>query len=172
MAPAPPAEMIRQIAAIDSRQGIATDAGIPWKLPGDTAYFHEKTATGVIVMGWATYREFAVPLHHRENYVLSRDLTPLRPGFQPVVNLTAVANDHPGQDIWVIGGAHVYAQTIGETEELLLTQVDGDFHCTKFFPAYEGVFRLAVQNDDQRENGTTYRFERWIRARQSDPEQV
>jgi dihydrofolate reductase len=160
--------MIRQIAALDSRRGIATDAGIPWKLPGDTAYFHEQTATGAIVMGWATYSEFAAPLHQRENYVLSRDATPLRAGFQPVANLAAVAGGNPGQDIWVIGGARVYAQTIDEADELLLTQVNGDFHCTKFFPAYEDVFRLATQGDDQRERGITYRFERWTRARLSE----
>ena len=63
--------MIRLIAAIDSRRGIATDSGIPWKLPGDTAYFHEKTAKGLILMGFATYSEFAAPLHGRENFVLS-----------------------------------------------------------------------------------------------------
>jgi dihydrofolate reductase len=38
--------MIRLIAAIDSQRGIATDSGIPWKLPGDSAYFREKTAQG------------------------------------------------------------------------------------------------------------------------------
>ena len=163
--------MIRQIAAIDSRRGIATEAGIPWNLSGDRAYFHEKTSTGVIVMGWATYGEFAAPLHQRENYVLSRDPTPLRNGFEPVANLAAVADGHPGQDIWIIGGARVYAKTIDEADELLLTQVDGDFHCTKFFPAYEGAFRLATQSDDQREGGITYRYERWIRPPLSGSEQ-
>ena len=63
--------MIRQIAAIDSQRGIATDSGIPWKLPGDSAYFRQKTSTGLIVMGRATYDEFAAPLHGEENYVLS-----------------------------------------------------------------------------------------------------
>ena len=70
--------MIRLIAAVDSRRGIATDSGIPWKLPGDTAHFHEKTATGVILMGWATYNEFAAPLHERENFVLTAKSGPLR----------------------------------------------------------------------------------------------
>ena len=52
-------------AAIDSRRGIATDTGIPWKLPGDSEYFREKTANGLIVMGRATYDEFVAPLHGR-----------------------------------------------------------------------------------------------------------
>lgn len=154
-------EMIRQIAAIDSKRGIATDSGIPWTLPGDTAYFHDKTATGVIVMGWATYSEFAAPLHQRDNFVLTADTAPLRSGFRPVVGLDQLAADHPEEDIWVIGGATVYAQTIGEAGELLLTQVAGDFGCTKFFPPYQDDFGLAARSDAHREGGATYRFEVW-----------
>jgi dihydrofolate reductase len=157
--------MIRLIAAIDSRRGIATDSGIPWRLPGDTAYFHEKTATGVIVMGWATYTEFAAPLHGRENFILTSRSEPLRTGFRPIGSLDELVTDHPDQDIWVIGGATVYGESIGEAGELLLTQVVGDFDCTKFFPPYRADFLLAAQGEDRQEGGITYRFETWQRLR-------
>ena len=167
---APPSvrDVIRQIAAIDSKRGIATDTGIPWKLHGDTLYFHEKTATGVIVMGRATYGEFAAPLHQRENFVLTADPTPLRTGFRPVVSLEQLVAEHPQEDVWVIGGATVYAQTIGDADELLLTQVVGDFGCTKFFPPYRGDFGLGIRSDDHRDGDTTYRFETWQRL-QTEP---
>jgi dihydrofolate reductase len=97
-------------------------------------------ATVVFVMGWATYTEFAAPLHGRENFILTSRSKPLRTGFRPIGSLDALVTDHPGQDIWVIGGATVYAETIGEAGELLLTQVVGDFDCTKFFPPYEADF--------------------------------
>ncbi len=155
--------MIRLIAAMDSQRGIATDSGIPWKLPRDTAYFHEKTATGLILMGRATYSEFAAPLHERENFVLTSDPAPLRQGFRAVGSLDRLVAENPGQDIWVIGGATVYAETIAEADELLLTQVVGDFHCTKFFPPYQTEFRLAVRSDDHRDGETTYCFETWQR---------
>ena len=162
--------MIRLIAAIDSRRGIATDSGIPWKLPGDTAYFHDKTATGVIVMGWTTYNEFAAPLHGRENFVLTSRSEPLRTGFRPVGSFDELVADHPNQGIWVIGGAAVYAETVREADELLLTQVVGDFDCTKFFPPYRADFQLAAQGEDRQEGGITYRFETWQRllAKQKD----
>jgi dihydrofolate reductase len=155
--------MIRLIAAIDSRRGIATDSGIPWKLPGDSAYFREKTSTGVIVMGWATYDEFAAPLHARVNFVLTRDGTPLRTGFRSVDTLSRLVKEHPDEDVWVIGGAKVYAQTIAQADGLLLTQVCGDFRCTKFFPPYETDFRLETQSDEQRDGEITYRFQTWGR---------
>jgi dihydrofolate reductase len=127
--------MIRLIAAID------TDSGIPWNLPGDSAYFRDKTRTGLIVMGRATYNEFAVPLHGRDNFVLTAQPGSLRAGFRSVAGLDQLSTDHPGEDIWVIGGAAVYAETINDASELLITQVLADFNCTKFFPAYAGPIR-------------------------------
>jgi dihydrofolate reductase len=155
--------MIRQIAAIDSMRGIATDTGIPWKLPGDSAYFREKTANGLIVMGRATYDEFAAPLHGEENYVLSRATAPLRTGFQAIADLEQLRAAHPDDDIWVIGGATVYRETIAQAEELLLTQVLKDFSCTKFFPPYEAAFNRTDESVDHHEAGLTYRFEVWTR---------
>jgi dihydrofolate reductase len=155
--------MIRLIAAMDSRQGIATDSGIPWKLPGDTAYFRDKTTTGLIMMGRATYNEFAAPLHERENFVLTVGTTPLRPGFRATSSLDQLVAAYPSDDIWIIGGARVYAETIGEADELLLTQVVGDFHCTKFFPPYRNEFHLATQSDVRQDGDTPYRFETWRR---------
>jgi dihydrofolate reductase len=155
--------MIRLIAAIDSRRGIATDSGIPWKLPGDTAYFESKTVVGLILMGWATYSEFAAPLHQRENYVLTDGREPLRTGFRPVGSLDQLVAENPDEDVWVIGGAAVFAGTISEADELFLTQVDGDFNCTKFFPPYENDFRRMTQSDDHQDGGVHYRFETWQR---------
>jgi dihydrofolate reductase len=152
---------IRLIAAIDTQRGIATDSGIPWKLPGDAAYFRAMTSRGQILMGRATYDEFAAPLHDRDNFVLTRHPEPLRAGFQAIGSLDQLRATDPVQDIWVIGGAAVYAGTIKDADELLITQVLADFHCTKFFPTYGDQFTLENQSEDHREAGVTYRFETW-----------
>src|ERR1700689_3481647 len=120
--------MIRLIAAMDTNRGIATDKGIPWKLPGDTAYFENQTTTGLIIMGWATYNEFSAPLHGRDNYVLTADQSPLRSGFPPVPTLEDETNPRPNQGVWVIGGGFVYSETIDQGDELFITQVLEDFH--------------------------------------------
>ncbi len=118
---------------MDSRRGIATESGIPWKLPGDTAYFHEQTARGLVLMGWATYNE------SRRRYTdaktrLTTGPGPLRTGFRAIGSLDKLVTANRGDDVWVIGGAAVFAETINEADELFLTQVVGDFDCTKFFP--------------------------------------
>ena len=155
--------MIRLIAAMDTSRGIATDKGIPWKLPGDAAYFEDQTATGLIVMGRATYNEFSAPLHNRDNYVLTRDQSRLRSGFQPIAALDDLMKSHSDEDVWVIGGAFVFAETIDRADELFITQVLGEFHCTKFFPEYRTGFTTFEQSKDQEESGVQYRFERWRR---------
>jgi dihydrofolate reductase len=154
---------------MDVRRGIAVETGIPWRLPGDSAYFRTQTAQGQIVMGGATYAEFAEPLHGRNNLVITSRPDPLREGFQPITGLDQVTSDHPHDDIWVIGGAAVFAATIAQASELYLTQVQEDFHCTKFFPDYRDAFTLFDQSENHEEGGVTYRFERW---RRSVPEAV
>jgi dihydrofolate reductase len=155
--------MIRLIAAMDTRRGIANDKGIPWKLPGDAAYFESQTMTGLIVMGWATYNEFSTPLHGRDNYVLVGDHHRPRSGFQPIATLDGLTQSHPDEDVWVIGGAFVFAETIRQADELFITQVLEDFHCTKFFPVYRTGFTRFEKSKDMEENGVHYRFEKWRR---------
>jgi dihydrofolate reductase len=153
--------VIRLIAALDVSRGIATDKGIPWSIPGDKAFFRQETEQGAIVMGRSTYTEFAAPLHDRINYVLTSKGDPLRAGFVPVKGLHQVATQASHDDVWVIGGAAVYASTIVAADELILTQVLGDFGCTKFFPPYSEDFVLTERGPDEHEGGIGFRFERW-----------
>jgi dihydrofolate reductase len=156
--------VIRFIAALDDRRGVATDKGIPWRLPGDSAYFRAQTSTGQIVMGWATYVEFAAPLHDRTNFVLTSKAEPLRDGFVAVRDLDQVITEHPDDLVWVLGGAAVFASTLGRASELYLTQVLADFDCTKFFPAYEDQFTRFEESETHEEGGVRYRFEKWRRT--------
>ncbi len=157
--------MIRLIAAMDTSRGIATDKGIPWKLPGDAAYFENQTTTGLIVMGSATYNEFSAPLHGRDNYVLTRQQSRLRSGFRSIATLDDLVKVDPEEDVWVIGGAFVFAETIDQADQLFITQVLEDFHCTKFFPDYRSGFTRFEEGKDQEDDGVHYRFERWRRGR-------
>ena len=159
--------MLRMIAALDSRRGIADEHGIPWqgKIPTDSKYFREQTQNGLILMGYGTYKEFDTPLHDRENYVVVHpDTEDLRPGFAPVSDATHFFEEHSRDIVWVIGGAALFATSLPLADELFLTQLEGDFHCTKFFPAFKDAFRLTVRGDDLVDGGVSYRFETWERA--------
>lgn len=154
--------MIYFIAAIDNKRGMATEDGIPWDLPSDKKYFREQTSGGKVLMGYGTYIEFDAPLPLRENFVAARAGTKLKPGFIAVENAQEFLENAP-DDIWVIGGAKVFADTIHLADELYLTQIEADYHATKFFPEFENKFKLFEKSDPITENGVRYRFNKYRR---------
>jgi dihydrofolate reductase len=154
--------MIRLIVAIDERRGMANDQGIPWqgKLPTDIQYFRDKISGGNIVMGLVTYHELKSPFPGK-NFVLNDTTEKIREGFEEVRDLDFISNFDG--DLWVIGGAGVFAQTITYADELFLTRLTGEYSCTKFFPEFDAAFELASQTEPQTENGITFHFEVWKR---------
>lgn len=156
--------MIRLIAAVDNKNGLADEHGIPWqgKLPTDVAYFRSKTLNSNVLMGLVTYNEFSEPLSSRRNLVLNNTDQKLRSGFEEVRDLAGFLKTLK-EDLWIIGGAGVFAQTVNQSDELYLTRIDADFHCTKFFPKLEDRFKLVQTSENQQENGITFRFEIWQR---------
>ena len=134
--------MIRFIAALDNKRGLANEHGIPWqgKTPTDVAHFREKTLNGNVMMGYGWYVEQKQPLPDRRNLVATPELKePLRPGFEHVPDATAFLKNAK-EDVWVGGGAALFASTIDLAHELHLTLLEADFNCTKFFPEYEQAF--------------------------------
>jgi dihydrofolate reductase len=158
--------MLRLIAAIDQMRGIANEHGIPWqgKIPTDTARFHDLTTDGIIVMGYGTYKEYDTPLHDRENFVVSRpDTGELRPGFLLVPDADGFFDEHSNDLIWLIGGAALFTSSLARADELFLTRLDRDYHCTKFFPEFKEAFELVGDDGPLSENEITFHFETWRR---------
>jgi|SRR5665213_417182 len=154
--------MIRFIAAIDSKLGMANDQGIPWqgKVPSDVAYFRDKTVGSVVLMGYGTYKEFSSPLPERTNVVASSKDVSLSPGFQLTNDARQFLLSATG-DIWVIGGPGLFAQTLDLVNELYLTRIEGDFGCTKFFPEFIDMFEEVSSTEPITENGISLHFEIW-----------
>jgi dihydrofolate reductase len=156
--------MIRSIAALDSKNGIADEHGIPWqgKLPSDVGYFRSKTIHSSLMMGFGWYKEQKKPLRDRINLVATTKSETLQEGFEKVSDAREYLRAAT-QDVWVGGGSGLFASTLDLADELYLTRVDGDFHCTKFFPAFTDSFTICKHSEAHTENGITFRFEIWKR---------
>ncbi len=156
--------MIRFIAAIDSKRGIANEHGIPWqgKIPGDVAQFRAKTEGGAVMMGYGWYVEQQQPLPNRRNLVATTKPEQLRAGFELVADARKFLQEFDG-DVWVGGGAGLFASTLDLADELYITQLQGEFGCTKFFPEFQGKFELKSESDPILENSITYTFQVWRR---------
>lgn len=157
--------MIRFIAAIDSKKGIADENGIPWqgRVPGDVAYFRKRTLNSNVLMGFGTHLEFASPLGNRRNYVATTKRQALRAGFERVADAGQFLSEST-PDVWVIGGEILFRSALKLADELYLTRLDADFSCTKFFPDFEARFILSSKTEPVVENNITYHMEVWKRT--------
>jgi dihydrofolate reductase len=153
--------MIKLIVAIDSYNGIANESGIPWDLPSDSKYYKDKVSTGTIVMGYGTYRKHDKPLHDNPEYVLTSHVEPLRSGFIPIDDIDTFLAKR--RNVWVLGGSGVFEAAIKYADRLYITQVDGNFNCTKFFPSFGHEFELIEKSKIHKENGTLFQYQVWQR---------
>ena len=136
----------KAIAALAENRVIGSGGKIPWRLPEDLKFFKEKTLGHTVVMGRKTWDSLGRTLGGRRNVVVSRKLPPGEtslPGALVVPSLEAVDALPSSGDVWIIGGAEIYAQALPRCEELYLTHVRGTPNGDAFFPPYEELFAPA-----------------------------
>lgn len=148
--------MIRLIAAIDRRRGIAKNGDQPWQIPADTMHFRQQTLKhgGSVVMGRKLYELIGHPLSGRRNLVLSQTQERIE-GVEVIHDLSIL--DTSG-DVCIIGGEAVFAQTIERADELYLTHIEADFGCDQFFPEFEQDFQLLQEDPLREQNGFLFRY--------------
>lgn len=127
------------IAAVASNGIIGKDNALIWRLPADLAYFKRQTLGKPVLMGRKTYESLGKPLPGRTNVVLSRTLAEAPEGCELVRSVPEALEKYAGEDLMVIGGADVYAQTLDAADRLLITRVDRAFEGDAYFPAFEGA---------------------------------
>ena len=135
---------LQAIAAM-SRNGVIGAGGkIPWHLPEDFKWFKRMTTGHVIVMGRKTFESIGKPLPNRTTIVLSLSQFHY-PGVPTVRNLEELGPLVAGRQVFICGGAQVYAQTLPLCSDLYLTLVKRMVEGDAFFPQFEDQFELAEE---------------------------
>jgi dihydrofolate reductase len=138
-----PDQIIALIAAMDRRQAIGRDGGLPWRLPDEMRYFRRTTMGKPVIMGRKTYDTIGKPLTGRTNIILTRNPAYQAPGCHVVHNVTealVIAANTGGEteEIIVAGGAAVYAAFLPLAQRMYLTFVDTIVpDADTFFPTYD-----------------------------------
>ena len=114
---------------------------IPWHLPEDFKWFKRMTTGNVVVMGRKTFESIGRPLPNRETIVVSRSGFAF-PGVRTVANLDEIDLEKETRDVFICGGAQIYAQTLPQCSDLYLTLVKREVEGDAFFPAFENDFEL------------------------------
>lgn len=147
--------MINIIAAIGKNRELGAKNKLLWHIPEDMERFKTLTVGQVVIMGRKTYESIPEkfrPLPHRVNIIVTRD-----ENYQ--INNENVFVSHSIEDaiekarkfdkeIFIIGGAQIYEQSLKYADKLYLTLVDKEYpEADVFFPDYS-EFKQRILEDN------------------------
>lgn len=148
-------------AIATSDRAIGKNNKLLWNIPEDLRHFKKTTAHHPVIMGRKTFESIGRPLPGRLNIIVTRDRNYAAEGCAITHSLEdaiARAAREDNEEIFVIGGAQLYAQALPIAERLYLTLVDGTFDADAFFPPYDHLFRTEVFREAHRGNSHAYTF--------------
>lgn len=132
--------IVSLIAAVAENGVIGRDGALPWSLPADLRHFRTLTTGHHVVMGRRTHDSIGRALPERVNLVLTHRPESLAPGCRAVASLDEalrIAREAGESELFVIGGAALYALALPLADRVHLTRVaatiDGDVR----FPALD-----------------------------------
>lgn len=144
--------IISIICAMGTNRIIGNDGKLPWHLPSDMKRFKEITTGHPVIMGRKTFASILAragkPLPNRMNVVITRDARsfllryPTPWLFQHQVLACSsleesLATLRLQPEVFVIGGAEIYAQALPIANKMYFTQVGGCFEGDAEFPQFD-----------------------------------
>ena len=146
--------MITMIAAVARNRAIGFQNKLIYWLPNDLRRFKRLTTGHTILMGRRTFESLPKgALPNRRNCVLSNTVSVL-PNCECFASWDEfLSTCSPNEDIFIIGGASLYAGLLDKADRLCLTEVDDvPAEADTFFPNYstwKEVMREHYDADEQ-----------------------
>lgn len=130
--------MISLLVAMAQNRTIGRNNTLPWHIPEDLKHFKALTMGHTMIMGRKTFDSIGRPLPGRHTVVVTRNRDLRIEGCTVVHSLQeAIAASPQTEEIFVVGGAELYALALPLADTLYITEVmqevEGDAH----FPAFE-----------------------------------
>jgi len=149
--------------------------GIPWRLPEDQARFKELTLGHAVVMGRLTWDSLPAkvrPLPGRRNVVVTRQADFVADGATVVGSLEDGLTAHGQErsdsgDVWVIGGAQIYALALPLATRCEVTEVDVPLtpeDDDALAPVLDEAWVGTTGDWSTSASGLRYRFSSYVRA--------
>ncbi len=148
------------IVAMASNRVIGRDGKLPWNIPEDLHFFRTTTAGHAVIMGRKTHESIGRPLPRSINIVVTRDPGYSSPQCFVVHSLTEAlskAKELERQEIFIIGGAEIFQQSMGLADRLYLTVIDAEIEGDTLFPDY-AAFKTVVSKRESRDKNYSYTF--------------
>lgn len=131
------------IAAVAENLVIGKNNDLVWRLPDDMKYFMETTKGHHVIMGRKNYESIPHkfrPLPERQNIIVTKQDNYHAEGCKTtdsIENAITLARQDNPEEIFIIGGGQIYAQSIDLADKLYITAIKKSFDGDTFFPAID-----------------------------------
>ncbi|ABE43755.1 dihydrofolate reductase [Polaromonas sp. JS666] len=153
---------INMIFARAANGVIGNNNRMPWHLPEDMAHFKRLTQGWPVIMGRKTWDSLPPkfrPLPGRTNIVITRQQDWKEDGAEPAASLAdALSLCGQSEEVWVIGGAQIYAQAKPLAQRIEVTEIAQDFEGDAFAPPLGSEWIEAAREDHISSNGLKFSF--------------
>lgn len=146
--------IISLIAAVAENNVIGKNNTLPWHLPTDMKFFRDTTMGHCVIMGRKNYDSIPLkyrPLDGRTNIVVTRQKDFKAEGcivVNSVEDALAECKKKNETEVFIIGGADIYDQTMGIADRIYYTKIHHTFEGDAFFPALdERTWKLVNEKD-------------------------
>ncbi|AKF83387.1 diacylglycerol kinase [Myxococcus fulvus 124B02] len=149
------------IVALASNRVIGANNQLPWRLPADLARFKRLTMGHTLVMGRKTYESIGRPLPGRTFIVVTRQQDFAPPGVtvaHSVEQALQQAEARGDDEVFIAGGADLYAQTMDRIQRLYLTRIARDYAGDTFFPEVDLSGWRLIEEEPHPESEPPYAF--------------
>lgn len=164
--------MLNMIAAIGKNNELGKDNGLIWSFSKDMKFFREKTKNSVIVMGRKTFNSLPRILPNRKHIVLSKGKE-----FNKELNENVVVIEDrkklleyckelaQKEDVFVIGGASIYAMFLPVADRMYLTEIEAEDSAAEvYFPEIdESKWEKTILTEEE-ENDIRFCFVEYNRV--------
>jgi dihydrofolate reductase len=131
--------MLSIIVAASLNNGIGIANGMPWHLPEDFKFFKNTTWGFPLIMGRKTFESIGKALPGRKNIVITSNKDFSADGIFVANSLEqaiAIAEEENTKEIFIAGGANVYAQALPLANKVYLTRVNTSINADAYFPEF------------------------------------
>lgn len=145
---------ISLIAAVAENNVIGKNNDLPWHLPADMKYFKDTTMGHCVIMGRKNYDSIPIkyrPFEGRTNIIATRQKNFTADGcivcnsMEEALKEVKKKNEN---EVFIIGGADIYRQTIEIADRLYITHIHHSFEGDAHFPKIDPVkWKLVSQKD-------------------------
>ena len=144
--------MINIIAAMTKTGIIGKDNQLPWRIPDEMKHFKNTTTGCTVIMGRKTFDSIGKPLPNRNNIVLGPpDLIIIGATVCSSVEDALLIAQTFNKEIFIIGGAHTYAQFLPYAQRLFISYIKHDYEGDVFFPKWNPLHWNVIKKVDYQE---------------------